>query len=49
LQLDGNNSYELQDDDEIIVTSAAEKVEFIKLSNKTFYQILRKKLHMGRI
>ncbi|HCX72863.1 MAG TPA: NAD(+) kinase, partial [Candidatus Cloacimonas sp.] len=48
LQLDGKNSYELQDNDEIIITAAAEKVEFVKLSNKTFYQILRKKLHMGR-
>ena len=49
LQLDGNNSSQMQDDDEVIVTSANEKVEFVKLSNKTFYQILRKKLHMGRI
>ncbi len=48
LQLDGKNSYELIDDDEIIVTASNKKISFIKLSNKTFYQILRKKLHMGR-
>ena len=48
LQLDGCNSHMLQAEDEIIVTSATPKVNFIKLSNKTFYQILRKKLHMGK-
>ena len=48
LQLDGRNSHTLAADDEIIVTSAAQKVDFIKLSNKTFFQILRKKLHMGK-
>ena len=48
LQLDGKNSYELLDNDEIIVTASNKKISFIKLSNKTFYQILRKKMHMGR-
>jgi len=48
LQLDGQNSHILQTDDEIIITAASKKVDFIKLSNKTFYQILRKKLHMGK-
>ncbi len=48
LQLDGKNSHELIDNDEIIVTASNKKVSFIKLTNKTFYQILRKKLHMGR-
>ncbi|MDY6916076.1 MAG: NAD(+)/NADH kinase [Candidatus Cloacimonadota bacterium] len=48
LQLDGKNSYKMKDGDEVIITSDTKKVEFIKLSNKTFYQILRKKLHMGR-
>jgi len=48
LQLDGKNSYELIDNDEIIVTASNKKISFIKLTNKTFYQILRKKLHMGR-
>ncbi len=48
LQLDGKNSYTLIEGDEIMVTSASRKVNFIKLTNKTFYQILRKKLHMGK-
>jgi NAD+ kinase len=48
LQIDGKNEHELVENDEIIVAKAPQKVEFIKLSNKTFYQILRKKLHMGR-
>ncbi len=48
LQLDGKNSYTLQECDEVIVTGASQKVSFIKLTNKTFYQILRKKFYMGR-
>jgi len=48
LQLDGKNSQNLIDNDEIIVKSSNKKISFIKLTNKTFYQILRKKLHMGR-
>ena len=48
LQLDGINSHELLLDDELIVTSATQKVSFIKLTNKTFFQILRKKIHMGK-
>ena len=48
LQIDGKNSHPLIDDDEIIITASNKKVRFIKLSNKTFYQILRKKLHMGK-
>jgi NAD kinase len=38
----------LEDGDEIIITAASKKVNFIKLSNRTFFQILRKKFHMGR-
>ncbi|MDO9577516.1 MAG: NAD(+)/NADH kinase [Candidatus Cloacimonadales bacterium] len=49
LQLDGSNVAKLQTGDEIIVTSANRKVEIIKLTNKTFYQILRKKMHMGKM
>jgi NAD kinase len=49
LQLDGKNSSELEFNDEIIINSASRKIKFIKLSNNTFYQILRKKLHLGRI
>jgi len=48
LQLDGKNSQNLIDNDEIIVKASNKKVSFIKLTNKTFYQILRKKLHMGK-
>jgi len=48
LQLDGMNVEKLRSGDEIIVTAANKKVEIIKLTNKTFYQILRKKLHMGK-
>ena len=48
LQLDGQNTHNLKINDEIIVHSASEKVSFIKLSNTTFYQILRKKFHLGR-
>jgi len=48
LQLDGKNDHILFEGDEIIVTAASRKINFIKLTNKTFYQILRKKLHMGR-
>ncbi len=49
LQLDGRNVLEVQDRDDILISRAAKKVRFVKLSNKTFYQILRKKMHMGRV
>ncbi|MFC1898508.1 NAD(+)/NADH kinase [Candidatus Cloacimonadota bacterium] len=49
LQLDGSNVAKLQINDEILVTAANRKVEIIKLTNKTFYQILRKKMHMGKM
>jgi NAD+ kinase len=48
LQLDGRNTIQLKEKDEIFITAASRKVEVIKLTNKTFYQILRKKMHMGR-
>jgi len=48
LQLDGINSHDLLPNDEIFITSASQKVSFIKLTNKTFFQILRKKIHMGK-
>ncbi|MFC1887485.1 NAD(+)/NADH kinase [Candidatus Cloacimonadota bacterium] len=48
LQLDGKNDHNLKEGDEVLVTADSRKVKFIKLTNKTFYQILRKKLHMGR-
>ena len=49
LQIDGENVEELQDNDRIVVKNAEKKIGFIKLTNKTFYQILRKKLHLGKI
>jgi NAD+ kinase len=49
LQVDGVNAIELIEGDEVRITSAKSKVNFIKLSNRTFYQILRNKMHMGRI
>ncbi|MBN2830177.1 MAG: NAD(+)/NADH kinase [Candidatus Cloacimonetes bacterium] len=49
LQVDGVNAIELKEGDEVRITSAKRKVNFIKLSNRTFYQILRNKMHMGRI
>ncbi|MFO7895388.1 MAG: NAD(+)/NADH kinase [Candidatus Cloacimonadales bacterium] len=48
LHLDGKNSHNLEKNDEIIIKSASQKVDFIKLSNKTFFSILRKKFHLGK-
>ena len=48
LQIDGENSYPLLEGDELSVTASERTVPFIKLSNRTFYQILRKKLHLGK-
>jgi len=48
LQLDGRNSFVIKENHQIIIGAAKKKVKFIKLSNRTFYQILRKKFHMGR-
>jgi NAD+ kinase len=49
LQVDGVNVISLLEGDIIKINGATKKVDFIKLSNKTFYQIMRKKMHMGRI
>lgn len=49
LQLDGKNVQQLVDGDNVIVRAADEKVSFITLTGKNFYQTLRKKLHMGKI
>ncbi len=49
LQVDGVNVISLLAGDTIKIIGATKKVNFIKLSNKTFYQIMRKKMHMGRI
>jgi len=49
LQLDGKNVYSLVDGDNLVVKTAHEKVNFIILTGKNFYQTLRKKLHMGKL
>lgn len=48
LQIDGENSCPLEDGDVLHVTASERSVSFIKLSNRTFYQILRNKLHLGK-
>jgi NAD+ kinase len=48
LQIDGENSCPILEGDEIHVTASERSVSFIKLSNRTFYQILRNKLHLGK-
>ena len=49
LQTDGKNRYLLQHDDKIIIRKSLQSLKFIKLKNKTFYKLLRKKLYMGKI
>ena len=49
LQVDGVNVTSLLAGDIIKIIGATQKVNFIKFSNKIFYQIMRKKMHMGRI
>lgn len=48
LQIDGNNLERLYDGDKVTITSAQNKVDFVKLSNRTFYKILRQKMHLGK-
>ncbi|HAN41567.1 MAG TPA: NAD(+) kinase [Candidatus Cloacimonas sp.] len=48
LQLDGENVHQMLIEDEVIVTEADVRVEFIKLSARTFYRTLRNKLHLGK-
>ena len=47
-QMDGHNKIELKVDDRVIITKSKENVSFIKLSKKTFYEVLRSKLQMGQ-
>jgi NAD+ kinase len=49
LQLDGKNVHLLVDGDSVIVNAVRERVKFITLTGKNFYQTLRKKLHMGKM
>ena len=46
--MDGVNCMRIQENDEVLITASRQVVPFIKLSNRTFYQILRKKLHLGK-
>ena len=48
LQLDGVNCSQLEENDEVLISAARQQVQFIKLSNRTFYQILRRKMHLGK-
>ncbi|MCB5265344.1 MAG: NAD(+)/NADH kinase [Candidatus Cloacimonetes bacterium] len=48
LQIDGNNVCPIQDQDEIHITASTRHVNFIKLSKRTFYRILRNKMHLGK-
>ncbi len=48
LQLDGVNSCHIEENDEVLITASKQQVKFIKLSNRTFYQILRRKMNLGK-
>jgi len=48
LQIDGVNCTHIEQNDELTVCAAKPSVSFIKLSNRTFYKILRTKMHLGR-
>lgn len=48
LQIDGVNSVRIEEQDELSITASSHSVDFVKLSNRTFYQILRNKLHLGK-
>ncbi|HRY83802.1 MAG TPA: NAD(+)/NADH kinase [Candidatus Cloacimonadota bacterium] len=48
LQIDGINCIRIEENDELSITASPRSVDFIKLSNRTFYQILRNKLHLGK-
>ncbi|HPM00767.1 MAG TPA: NAD(+)/NADH kinase [Candidatus Cloacimonadota bacterium] len=49
LQIDGVNVVQLLPKDKITIKRSTKKMCFIKLSHRTFYQILRKKLKMGKL
>ncbi|MFO8145051.1 MAG: NAD(+)/NADH kinase [Candidatus Syntrophosphaera sp.] len=48
LQIDGVNCSGIEENDEVLVTASKQQVNFIKLSNRTFYQILRRKMNLGK-
>jgi len=48
LQIDGQNVSPIHDKDEINISASGQQVKFIKLSKRTFYRILRNKMHLGK-
>ncbi|NLN35982.1 MAG: NAD(+)/NADH kinase [Candidatus Cloacimonetes bacterium] len=48
LQIDGSNVCPVQEQDELHITASPGEVRFIKLSKRTFYRILRNKMHLGK-
>jgi len=48
LQMDGSNVCPVQEQDEIHICASSREVQFIKLSKRTFYRILRNKMHLGK-
>jgi len=48
LQIDGINVFQMHNNDELLVTADKKTVKFIKLTNRTFFKILRNKLHLGK-
>ncbi len=48
LQIDGINVHEIHENDVLMVTASRQQVQFIKLTNRTFYKILRNKMHLGK-
>ncbi|HNQ43654.1 MAG TPA: NAD(+)/NADH kinase, partial [Candidatus Cloacimonadota bacterium] len=48
LQVDGINSLQILEDDELLLTASPQHVNFIKLSKRTFFRILRNKMHLGK-
>lgn len=48
LQVDGANICPVQENDEISITASKRSVNFIKLNNRSFYRILRNKMHLGK-
>ncbi len=48
LQIDGDNAIQLLPQDRIVVKSSSRRLDFLKLQHRTFFRILRKKLHMAK-
>ena len=47
LTMDGQHAFRLEQNDEIMVTKAPYKANFIKLSGRSFYSVLHSKLNEG--